>query len=189
MKIKEIIHRVNKSDQFKCIVYIGDIAESISIDARNYDDQDRLISYYIGSWYCTDSYVGYKVYFFDNEPVAVSAQTSRKATEEVEWLSKECYKKVKDYILTFVQENEDDIQLCNMDEDIGKSYKIHFTGQLFDYHKNIPLFKGESVKIIEEEKREDNWGIEKKVKILMKDNTEKWVELQELDFPYNVLQE
>lgn len=187
MKIKDIITKVNKSKQFEDKIFIGAIAQQLNMGyVDNYDDQDRLTSYWIGSWYCTDSYVGYKVYFFDNEPVAISSQTGRKMDEEIEWLSKEAYKKVKEYVLTFVVAEEDTPPLANMDEELGESYKINFNSQLFDYHNDIPLFNGQQVKIIEEEKKKENHGIDQNVKIKLADGTEKWVSVRELDFPFNI---
>lgn len=192
MKIKDIINKVDKSKQFEDKVYIGDIAREMDLfNIENYDDQIRLISYYIGNWYCTDSYVGYKVYFFDNEPVAVSSQTGRKMNEEIEWVSKEAYKKVRDYVLTFAEEFEPVIRLTNMDEDIGETYKISFNGQLFDYHKEIPLYNGENVKIIDtEEKSKENFNGQITKKVLISHEAfgkTEWVNVGQLDFPYNLI--
>lgn len=189
MKIKDIINKVDK--KHKDDVFIGQIAEQLGIDVYNWDDQDRLTSYYIGNWYCTDTYVGYKVYFLDDEPVMVSSQTARKNDEHFEWLSKEAFMKVKDYILSFKENDEYEFDLVDLNEDIGETYKIHYHGALFDYHKNIPLFNGVNVSIIEynegqgfNEKKQYNPSLVK-VKFHESDKTQ-WVELKELDFPFNI---
>ncbi len=191
MKIKEIINIVDKSKQFESHVSINEIANEMNLNIYNYPDQHKLTSYFIGNWYCTDTFVGYKVYFFENEPVAVSYQGGRKMNEEIEWLSKESYKKVRDYVLTFLEEEEEpSIKLADMEEEIGETYKIEYHGQLFDYHKSIALLKGVNVKIIDCHKGQSHNAKKQYepslVKIQLKDNTEKWIEVGKLDFPYNL---
>jgi hypothetical protein len=186
MKISEAIKRVRKEKQFEDQVYIGDMAEKLfNVYISNDEDQERLTSYYIGSWHCTDSRVGYKVYFFDDEPVAASSQTGRKMGEDFEWISKEGYRKVKDYIFSFSE--EDNIDLIDLDEDIEEGYKISYNCELYNYHKEIPLYEGKKVKIVELEKNKDRFGIDTKLKIQFEDKKEIWVEIGELIFPYNVL--
>ncbi len=195
MKIRDIVKLVDKSTQFEDEVYISDFKNEFNIDEYSISwdkTQDRLTSYYIGNWYCTDSYVGYKVYFLDDVPIAISAQHGRKCDVDIEWLSKELYNKTKEYVLTFINEEEDRIVyiLADLDQDLGLTYKIEYHEQLFEYHKNIPLFNNIPVKIIEYSK-EKGFNEKKQycpslVKILFEDNTEQWIELKELDFPYNI---
>lgn len=188
MKIRDIINIVDKSDKFKDSVDISRMAEELNLPGYyNWQETDRLVSYFIGNWYCTDSYVGYKVYFFDDEPIAVSSQMGRKCAENFEWLSKELFLKVVEYVKTFEQESDYNFELANLDEEIGEGYKIEFNGQLFDYHKDIPLLDGEQVKIIELEKDKKYFGTEQNVKIRMNDGSEKQVKVGELIFPYNIV--
>lgn len=190
MKIRDIVKVVNKSKQFEQMVHISDIAEEMNINVNNYDDQRRLISYYFGDWYCTDSHVGYRVYFFDDEPVAISSQIGRKQNVDIEWLSKDAYMKVREYVLTFEEVQEQHINLCDMDQDLGDTYKISYHSQLYDYHKSIPLLNGINVKITEydpgkkfNDKKQYEPGL---VKIQFDDGRTEWIELEKLDFPYNV---
>ena len=192
MKIRDIVNKVDKSSQFEDSVSLVDFASSeFDLQIDYYENQKRLTSYFIGSWYCTDSFVGHKVYFFDDEPVAVSSQTGRKMNEEIEWISAESYNKVREFVLTFLEHKDPNITLCDLDEELGESYKIEFHGQLFSYHKDIALYYGNKVKIIECHK--GNEFNDKKqyepslVKIKLSDNSEKWLELKELDFPYNII--
>lgn len=192
MKIRDIINKVYKSKQFEDGVSLYDLASSeFNLDIDYCGDQNRLMSYFIGNWYCTDSYVGYKVYFFDDEPVAVSSQTGRKMNEDIEWISAESYNKVRDYILTFFEHKVPNISLCDLDEELGDSYKIEYHSQLFDYHKTIAKYEGDSVQIIEFHKGTGFNELEQYqpslVKIKMPDKSEKWLEVKELDFPYNTI--
>jgi hypothetical protein len=105
--------------------------------------------------------------------------------EDFEWISKEGYRKVKDYIFSFSE--EDNIDLIDLDEDIEEGYKISYNCELYNYHKEIPLYEGKKVKIVELEKNKDRFGIDTKLKIQFEDKKEIWVEIGELIFPYNVL--
>ena len=192
MKIKEILTKVNKSKQFEDDIDVINLCENVfNINYYNlsFDDyQTRLKSYFIGNWLCTDSWVGYKVYFFDDEPVAVSSQLGRKMTEEIEWVSKENYLKVKNYLLSFQNDDSENITLANLEEDIDNGYKIEYSGQLFNYHYEIPLYNNEPVKIIElKQPPKNTYDIEKEVKIKFQDDSEKWVNIKDLIFPYNLV--
>jgi hypothetical protein len=192
MKIREIISRVNKLEQFRDEVSVYDIANEVFGLSINYvEKQDRLVSYFIGNWISTDRIVGYRVLFFDDEPVAISQQIGRKISEEYRWLSKECYGKVRAYIITFLEEEISNFEICDLDEEYGSVYKIHYHGNLLDYHKEIALYNGMSVKIIERHTG-NGYNARKEyepslVKIKLLDNTEKWIDVCELDFPFNLI--
>jgi hypothetical protein len=190
MKQSELISRVNKSTQFEDKVQITDeLAEAVNVPLYCcWAEQGRLTSYWVSKWYCTDTHVGHKVYFLDGEPVAISSQTSRKAKESFEWISKETYKKLRDYVLTFLElgMEEAEISIANPDEEVGDSYKIHYCSEIFDFHKKIPFYKGEKVEIIEKTKDARGYYISKTVKIKFTNGKTQLVDLEELDFPYNL---
>lgn len=148
MKLKELMDRVDKSKQFECGVSIYEIAENeFNIFNIDYNiEQTRLTCFWLGNWYCTDSYVGYKIYFFDDKPVGVTIQEGRKDSEHFEWLSKESYKIVKQYILTFLIEQEDErFIITDLEEEFNEDYTIHFNSQLFDYHKDKVTLDGNKI--------------------------------------------
>lgn len=189
MKVKDILSKVNKSEQFKSNVDIQKIAEDMNIYDVYGDNTEKITSYFIGNWYCTDSYVGYRVYFFDDMPIAISEQLGRKCKETFEWVSIDIYKMVKNYILSLSLEEDDNINILDLNEEdwFGETYKIEFNCQLFDYQKTIPLYLGRKVIIIELEKNGNYYSTEQEVKIKFDDGLEKWVELHDLDFPYNLI--
>ncbi len=185
MKISDIINNVDKSDKFKEYVGIYHIAESMQIyDVYTHEDQERLTSYYVVSWHCTDTKVGMKVYFFDDKPVAISMQTCRKCDEDIEWLSSEDYDSVKKYVLSFREDHSDGIDLANMDQELPNTYKIYFNSQIYDYHKSIALYYGKNVKII---KINREGMIPKDITIQFEDESVLDTNIEELDFPYNLI--
>lgn len=186
MKIREIINIVDKSKEFEQTVSLSGIAHKhfgINIDIYQ-EDVERLKSYYIGNWLCTDTCVGYKVYFFDDKPVAVSSQQARKSNENIEWLSKEDYHIVKKYLLSLSEDEEYGFDLADLDEEIRDSYKISYTSQLFPYHKKIATFHEHKVEIIGI--ADENEMVSKKVVIKYENGNIETLDVHDLDFPYNI---
>lgn len=192
MKVKELLARVDRQKQFEDSVDISSLASEMNLYGDYYKDQSRITAYFVGGWHCTDSTVGYRAYFFDDEPVAISSQVGRKCGEDFEWMSKEAYMKVRFYIGTLLEENVPEPPMIDDNQDIGSTYKIGYHEQLYSYHLKIPIYKGETVEIIEKHKgREHN---EKgqyepslvKIKSNRPHGLELWVVLEELDFPYNL---
>jgi hypothetical protein len=190
MKIKDIIANVKKDKDFQDKIFIGDFAEKF-FDLnyiQNWDDQDNLTAYYFANWHCTDKTVGYKVYFYEGEPVAVSEQTGRKSSEEIEWISKEAFKKVKDYIMSFAEEFEPPITLVNLEQECGYDYFVQFYTQMYDYHKNNALYNGDTVKITGyKDSFNDGKYHPEIVEIEFQDGSKIWVETKELRFKFNVV--
>lgn len=191
MKIRDLIQRVNKTKQFEESVYISDFAEG-AFDIpyiTNWEDQSRLTSYYLGNWHCTDQAVGYKVYFFDDEPVGVSTRFGRKMDEEFEWISMESYKKVKDYILSFVEVYEPSPPMIDLEQELGDTYKIDYYEQMYEHHKSNAMYNGEKVKILKHKSSfKDEGGIyhPETLQIQCGNGSKIWVEASALDFPFNV---
>lgn len=189
MKIKDLIQNVNKTEQFQESVYISDFAEGI-LDIpyiTNWEDQSRLTSYYLGKWHCTDRAVGYKVYFLDDEPVGVSSQLGRKMDEEFEWISVECYKKVKEYILSFMEDEHP--PMVDLEQEFGDTYRIDYYEQMYEHHKANAIYKGEKVKILTNKSSfKDTEGVyhPEMVKIEYSNWSTLWVEMSALEFPFNV---
>jgi hypothetical protein len=192
MKIKDIIANVDKSRKFKDDVCLYTLAEDeFNIQIDNYDyNQDKIVSYYFGSWYCTDQYVGYKVYFMDDVAVAVSKQTARRADEIFEWVSKEAYYKVRDHLLSLMSEPEHHFTICDIEQELGDGYTINFNSQLLDYHRKIANLNGELVNISERHRgsgfNEQNQYQPSLVRVYHQDGREEWVEVGKLTFPFNV---
>ncbi len=83
--------------------------------------------------------------------------------------------------------------IADIDEEIDDTYKIHFHSQLLDYHRAIALYNGTNVTITKEYK-DSGYDSDRKwqndsVKIIMPDKTEQWVDVVEMDFPFNLTKE
>lgn len=188
MKLKHLIKNINKTIEFENKIFIGDFSEkAFGLYIQNWDDQTRLTSYYLMDHCCTDTRVGYKVYFFDNKPVAVSFQKARKCDEFIEWISKKDYNKVKKYIMSFEEKIEDDIPIANLEKDFSTHYKIHYYEQMFKHHKNNAIYNNETVEVINYRSsfNDGNYNPET-VQIKYSNGKKEWIETKLLSFPLNI---
>lgn len=71
MNIIKISKRTNKSRDNESWVDIPELGNEFNL-YLDHVEQNRLKSFWLGNWYCTDTRVGYKIYFLDDEAVAVS---------------------------------------------------------------------------------------------------------------------
>ena len=185
MKLIDIAKRIDKSKGNESSVDTMEFSSEFNYDFE-YVNQDRLKAYWIGNWYCTDSYVGYRMYFLDDEPVAVSSQIGRKYDEIFEWFSKELALKVRDYLI-FIMPNsaeEFNFKLCDINEDLGDSYKISFNSEILNPER--ATYNGESIKILERIKENPDWGIDQQLKVELPDTEQKIIDIKEIDFKFNL---
>lgn len=185
MKLADIAKKIDKSKINESEIDITDFSTEFNCDFK-YVDQDRLKAYYIGNWCCTDSWVGWRMYFFDEEPVAFSFQPGRKCDQEFEWFSKEKALKVRDYLLSLMSKDDEELGLNfrNINDDIGEGFKIQFNNQIINPDK--ATYNGEQIYILERIKDDPDYGIDQNLKIKLKSGEEKVVNIKDLDFKFNL---
>ena len=91
--------------------------------------QERLKSYPIIEWYCTDENVGLYAIYLDGEPVGCHFRRARKAKYDFSWISSEARNKTRDVIISYYEKAQDEIELINPDDDIGEDYAVEFVTQ------------------------------------------------------------
>ncbi|MGN5650352.1 hypothetical protein [Bacillus sp. Brlt_9] len=185
MKISEIAQRLDKSKENESCIDTEEMGEEFGIDVP-YVNQERLKCYWIGNWHCTDSYVGYRMYFFDDKPVALTVQIGRKYDEEFHWFSLEAATKVKEYLLSLVVKKEEElnIDIWDLSKEIGNSFKIDYNSEIIKTDK--VTFNGEKVKLIKRIKNKEN-GIDTMQKIQLPNGETKEVDIKELRFGYHII--
>ena len=185
MKLIDIAKRIDKSKENEPYIDIVELGEELNVEC-GYVEQDRVRAYWIGNWYCTDSYVGYRMYFLDDKPVAVSIQQGRKCDETFEWFSKELALKVRDYLISIMLNNTEEFnfKLCDINEDLGDSYKISFNSEILNPER--ATYNGEPIKILERIKENPDWGIDQQLKIELSDTEQKIIDINEIDFKFNL---
>lgn len=142
MKLKDLVLNVDKSDMNSSYVDISHLAYQFDISTYDYfDEQDLLKSYWLWKRYDTDTYVGIEAYFLNDEFVGINTTTGRKnGGGELEFVSKEAANKVKDFILTLIQDNEEDtISIIDMEEEMGLGLPISYSSELLTSTLYHPL--------------------------------------------------
>ena len=186
MNLAEIIEKLDKSHPYQVDVYDEDLVSELQI-ANEYGwyEQEKLVFYTVSNWYCTDSEVGLRAYFFENVFVAMSNQTGRKCSEEFEWVSFELFQKVREYVLAFHNRKVHAPLILDLEKEMGNGYRIDFTGQLFQPHKENCFYQDEPTKIVEIIKKQKYDCINKDVMIKHKGKN-KVVSVEDLIFSYNI---
>jgi len=136
MTILELAANIDKSSQNEDLGFIfsGILEREFEIlETIQQNQHDRFKSYWLFKWYCTDSYVGRRMYFFDDVFVAISYKTGRKQPEEFLWVSKEAYNQVKNYLLSLIEYEENPNDILTEEDfkiEFGQGEKIEFVEQL-----------------------------------------------------------
>lgn len=187
MKLIDIARQIDKSDRNKDWIDISEIGREFNLDVYDYISQDRLQAYWIGNWCCTDTLVGYKMYFLDDEPVGVSVQKARKSDEEFEWFSKELAMRLRDYILSLMVEKDEELtfSICDINDDIGDGFRIQYNGNIVNPNK--ATLNNEPVTILERIKETPDWGIDQRLKIQLATGEVKEVDIRDLKFRFNLV--
>ena len=68
-----------------------------------------LYSQFIFSWYCTDTWVGVRAFYLNEELVCVAYQLGRKYDSTFHWVSQETKTKTRDYLNSLRAVEEEDI--------------------------------------------------------------------------------
>lgn len=182
MKLIDVAESIDKSKNNQEYVDISKVCEELSIDFFGWIEQDRLTAFWIGKWMCTDSYVGYRMYFLDDEPVAVSTQTGRKSDEQFEWFGEEAAQRVQEYLLSIIPTRDLRIVTEDLNTDIGETYKIHYNSNVLDWTK--ARYNGEPIEFIERIRDNPDYGIDTKSKVRLSSGEEKIVDIEDLDFVF-----
>ena len=135
MKIKDLIENVDKT-KLETVQHLEYIANEVDVnDAYGWFEDSRIKSVGIKEWYCSDQYVGWTAYFLDDEFVFLTSQSARKDDVYYNWESLESRNKVKNYIYSLVDGEEDDINLLNMEAEFNNYFQISYSSQLLPQHK------------------------------------------------------
>jgi hypothetical protein len=192
MKIREIIEKIDKSRKNQSSIDIEELSRELGINYHGdfYDDTKegaRLKSYYMGYWYCTDSYVGYRAYFLDDVVVSISYQEGRKCDKEYFWVSIETATSVKQFIESLTTPCVN-VGILDIDEDCGEGFSINYGSQLLT-DTLIEKVTGEKVTVVEKWKNYDSIEDWKNVVIKRTNGSLEKVCLSTLLVPFNIVTE
>jgi hypothetical protein len=188
MKISDIIKNVDRSDKNSDQVSWDDLMTVFELINYGWCETPKIKCYRYACWQCTDTWVGGKVYFYEDEAFAVSWQPYRKSDEDFKFISREMFEKVRKYIQDLMIDNDEiKIDLVDLDEEIGDGYQVEYSSQ-FLTKDVIFIPTNEDVKVSKtwgyyNEKDHKKW---KKVEIEKSDGTKEIVDLSDILIPYNL---
>ncbi len=144
MKVSEVLETIDRSKENECYFFFTDIAFRWfglgDIDeCMDSDNQDRLKAYWIKKW--TSHYhedFGYLAYLLDGELMAISSILERNV-EEVKWVYKSSYNKVRSYLLEFSCEK---IDVIDAESEFDNLYKVMSCDELTEYEKENAICVG-----------------------------------------------
>lgn len=139
MKLKDVIDNLDKRESNKNYVCYQDLAEQVNVDlfwtnTDKEEDSDTITCYWINPWYDGDTWIGYMAYFFQDELVCISHESSRKSGDDFYWVDVESYNKIRDYFISLQNPKPLDIEFLNLEEDMGEGYPLRYTDQLLQHH-------------------------------------------------------
>ena len=152
MNLKQIIEMVSKEKKHPQSPDFESFCYALDMDERAYDwskFDSGLKGYFYVRWYCTDSWVGSRVYLLGDRPVAVSCQPGRKSNEEIGFLSKDCALSVRSFIEECMDQKEFDPPVVtghDLTSDLGEGYKVEYGSQILS-KEAVRESTGEVVKI------------------------------------------
>jgi hypothetical protein len=189
--LRQIINGINKNSLSD--PDIEDLCTEFELyysDISSFYEQinERLKAYYYQTHRCTDTQVGSKAYYLDDELVAISHKPFRKTNEYFQFASKEAANKVRDFFKSFIQDPEIHYNLFDLDKYVyDEKYAIDYNCGIL--HR-FGWYNGEKVKIVRT--NFDSEGIGSPyyfhgVEIKLADGTTKIVTTSDLLFDYNTL--
>lgn len=193
MTLREIITSVDRSEGNSDWVSIEDMMQDMSNNYYGYPSQEntRITSYFFSKWYCTDTYVGWRVYFLDEKPVAISHQSGRKCDENFSWMSKEAFDETLSYIKTLYDDENLSPNLVT-EEDLDKEWNIGFKVSYGDQLLTQDVLvesTGEKVLVVQKWSSRtglneiDKW---KEVEVRFSNGEEKILKLDDILVPYSL---
>lgn len=181
MKIIDAIPLVDKSDDNRSYPDHYELCESLNLGwcERPEDFYQLVKGYWLIQWYCTDTYVGLEVIFFDDTPVAVTWQNARKSKKEFYFLSDDKLSVLRNYLFKIPDFTMTDSKFFQ--EEIGDHYNVAYNGQLVD---KKGTYKGEPVTFVREYNRKNI--IDDKIVVKTYNGVELRIPVSQFDIPFHL---
>jgi hypothetical protein len=156
VKIRDLINAVDRSEKNTDSADIDEFCRALNLNEYpgwNKQFDEAVKGHWLIKWYCTDTWVGYQVYYMDNEPVAISVQTARKSSASYQFVSLEAATKLRKFILECLGESEFTPDIMDQDEETDPYYTVSYSSQLL---VKEGFFDGRVTKVVRECHRWDD---------------------------------
>ena len=186
--IREIFERVRKTDDNKAEPDYEHLAAELGInDYLNFWENKefkRLAAYWLAPTYCTDQWVGQRVYFLDDEPIALSTQRARKCQEEFFFVSQEKAEKVRRFFYEILmEENKRPVSTVSLDSIIPDAFSVEYPDQFVD---RTGTYKGQPCEVVRVQNIPGAYVGGHVCDIVLNDGTEKTVRCADIKIPLRI---
>lgn len=134
MTLRELIHNIDKSDRNSNHPNIDHYANELDLICNSwFSEASKIQVFWLWKRYDTDTYVGTEAIYLENEFIALNTTTGRRnGSGDLEFVSKEASIKLRKYIVSLMNDNEeeDNIPLIDMDEEMGVGIPISYGSEL-----------------------------------------------------------
>lgn len=152
MKLLDAIYNVDRSEKNTSYEPSDGVFKPFGIyDTYDELDYDRIMadksfsSHYLIRWNCTDTWVGLRVFYIRNQPVAYSTQSARKNSEDFVFIDDVGVEMIKDFIAEYRKFPEhSDLTFLDPKEEIDDTYSISSFSSLID---DAGLYEGRPVTV------------------------------------------
>jgi hypothetical protein len=130
MNFIEALKNVNKSHPHYCD--FEDLCNEFNIISDySYSDEfdNRVKSYFLIEWLCTDSLVGACAIYFDDELIGYYHQFARKADKTYYFISEEKADNLRKFMLSLIEEKIN-YEIINENEVISEYYTVEYSDQI-----------------------------------------------------------
>jgi hypothetical protein len=158
MKLIDAIYRVDQSSSNSQSVDEERLAEALHLFYADLptDCAERLNSYYLMKWYDTDSWVGYRVIFFDGVPVGIAQQAGRKGDTHYDFIDTHSAQVVRNYL---VSAHKSKFPIIDHDEELNDFYCLEYGESIL---VKQGFYKGKPVTLVKKSNGHysdrDNWS-------------------------------
>lgn len=134
INIRDLIKSLNKD--FDDYINLENFTNDALDEIWNFDRQNSIEihkhfkCYFVFSWCCTDSSVGHRAYFLDDEFICLSFQPGRKYSQDFFFESEDAYNKIYSFLERFKTKQEPRFQAIEDHEYIEDFIAIQFVEQL-----------------------------------------------------------
>lgn len=184
MKLKEIIKNIDISHKYECNSY--DLC-STEFDIHEYLNQPndfKLFTVRISKAYCTDTWVGKEILYFENKPVCLINQPYRKASKEYEWFSKKDFLLVRKYILSLREEIISEPTIIDLETEMGEGETMYEFSSYILQDEVIYTPTKELVKVINTKPLQRQYGLDKELLVQFKNGKEEIVSMFDITLPW-----
>ncbi len=132
MTLQEAINKIDKNNgNCKTFADIDTFIQELELHNLSFDYfggsvsdrfNERMKKFWIHSWYCTDTWVGLAVYFFDGELACITQQPGRKWGEEFEWASQDMADRVEAFVRSLENDKrKNERKILDLNEELGSA--------------------------------------------------------------------